>query len=145
MSTLRVSLRRDVLGLVLKASALELVTVGSKWIRSGAPVGKQGPFKVLTIDHRVEQNMPWLTVEDGWCGRLDYFHRDYTRYPEQVSEMPKPGSYWRLNSDNQVRPWRCVSATSRPVSDVHMTAAGDGDYWQGTVAEFNRSFRRSAD
>lgn len=143
LSTLRISLRRDSLGLSLKASALELVTVGSRWIRNGAPVSKQGPFKVLTIDHRVDLTHPWLTVEDGWAGRLDYFHRDYTRYPDKTGEVPKPGSYWIMTRPMGIgTKWRCVSAAT----DVHMVAVhGTGDRWQGTVAEFNNWFKAATD
>ena len=142
LSTLRVTTQRDSLGLSLKASALELVTVGSRWIRNGAPVSKQGPFKVLTIDHRVDQTYPWLTVEDGWCGRLDYFHRDYTRYSDPAT--PKPGSYWIMTAAIAVgTKWRCVSAVSDDVIMVAVT--GDADTWTGTVAEFNNSFREATD
>lgn len=137
LSTLRISLRRDAIGLVLKASALELVTVGSRWVRNGAPSSKSGPFKVLTIDHRVDQVHPWITVEDGWSGRLDYFHRDYTRYPEQVSERPKPGSYWRMMigpaSGTQ---WQCTGSGD----EIRMVSTDDR--WRGTVAEFNELFAR---
>lgn len=79
MSTLRISFARDTLGLSIKTSALEAVTVGSLWTVNAVRPSRRGPFRVLTIDHRVADG-PWITVEDGWSGRLDYFHRSYTRY-----------------------------------------------------------------
>jgi len=76
LSTLRISVR----GNLLTTSALELVTVGSLWVRNfpSPQLPGSGPWRVLTIDHRVDWG-PWVTVENGWAGRLDYFHRHFRR------------------------------------------------------------------
>lgn len=80
MSTLRLSFRNDGLGLVLKTSALEAVTVGSRWVKNfpTPQATGPGPWRVLTIDHRVDWG-PWITVENGWAGRLSDFHRHFRR------------------------------------------------------------------
>lgn len=81
MSTLEISFGRDPRGLSIKTSALEAVAVGSEWTAT-TPNGHSltGVHTVLTIEDRGEPDRPWILVDDGWSGRLDYFHRYYTRY-----------------------------------------------------------------
>lgn len=78
MSTLRVGFFRSEFGLTLRASALETVTVHSEWVGTG-PLGDREPARVLVINH-LKGYQPWITLDSGWCGRLDYFHRNYKRY-----------------------------------------------------------------
>lgn len=139
MSTLRIGFERDGFHFFIRTTVLEAVTVGSEWITS-TPNKVWGPFRVLTIDYRGEPDRPWITLDNGWAGRLDYFHRYYARHVEPVNEVPKVGSYWTHTSAGHK--WRVTQVCGEAISAVRVDVAKPRPPWEGTVADFNNHFRR---
>lgn len=145
MSTLRIGFERDGLHFFIRTTVLEAVTVGSEWVPVDSAFRLEHG-RVLTIDYRGEPDRPWITLDNGWGGRLDYFHRYYARHVDPVNEVPKVGSYWIMTHPIGVgTKWRCAYADpglASPQLVTMIAVNGDGDEWSGTVADFNNHFRR---